>query len=216
MTASMITTTRQEAALIRNDQPWPTAWISTPERAGPTSAPNWNTEELRLTALRTCRLPTNSATNTWRVGLSTDRDETEQGGDQVDVPDLCRSGQREESQQGRQGCGSRLGDHQQGALGVAVGEQPTDQAEDQHRQELQGDGYADRGDTPAQLQDQPVLRDPLHPQSGGRNRLRAEVEPIVPYGPAPPARAATGDRGSAEREPLPHRSGREMRVWPRA
>ncbi len=42
-----------------------------PETAGPTRAPNWKTEEFRLTALRMCFGPTSSETNTCRVGLST-------------------------------------------------------------------------------------------------------------------------------------------------
>ena len=67
----MVTTSRQEAALIKNDQPWPTAWISRPDRAGPIRAPNWKTEEFRLTAFWMCRGPTSSETKTWRVGLST-------------------------------------------------------------------------------------------------------------------------------------------------
>jgi hypothetical protein len=110
------------------------------------------------------------------------RDETEQHRNQVDVPDLGCSGQREETQRGREGCRRRLGDHQQPALRVAIGDHPAEQAEDQHRQELQGDGDADRGDAPAQLEDQPVLRDPLHPQSGGTDDLGAEEEPVVAYG----------------------------------
>ncbi len=67
----MLTTSRQATALIRNDQPWPTAWISRPDAAGPTRAPNWKTDEFRLTALRMWRGPTSSETNTCRVGLST-------------------------------------------------------------------------------------------------------------------------------------------------
>src|SRR3954469_11290320 len=71
MTATIVTTTRQDTALIRNDQPWPTAWINAPETAGPTRAPSWKTEEFRLTALRMWACPTNSETKTCRVGLST-------------------------------------------------------------------------------------------------------------------------------------------------
>ena len=71
MTATMVTTSRQDPKLIMNDQPWPTAWMSRPDRAGPSSAPNWKTDEFRLTALRMCRVPTSSETNTCRVGLST-------------------------------------------------------------------------------------------------------------------------------------------------
>src|SRR5689334_16464229 len=58
ITATMITTSRHDAALIRNDQPWPTAWIRAPDAAGPTRAPSWKTEELRLTALRMWACPT--------------------------------------------------------------------------------------------------------------------------------------------------------------
>ena len=64
MIATMVTTTRQEAALRRNDQPWPTALISAPDAAGPSRAPSWNTEEFRLTALRMCCWPTSSETKT--------------------------------------------------------------------------------------------------------------------------------------------------------
>ena len=88
--------------MIRNDQPWPTAWIRIPDSAGPTSAPNWKTEELRLTALRMWWSPTSSETNTCRVGLSTTVTKPSSIATTIDVPDLGGAGQGEQSQRGRQ------------------------------------------------------------------------------------------------------------------
>ena len=52
------------------DQPDPTATIAMPLSAGPTSAPRWKMDALRLIAFRSCRGPTISLTNTERDGLS--------------------------------------------------------------------------------------------------------------------------------------------------
>ncbi len=52
----------KERPLSRKAQPEPTAVISTPAIAGPTSRADWKLAELRLTALATWSLPTISGT----------------------------------------------------------------------------------------------------------------------------------------------------------
>ena len=180
-TKTMVTTPRQAQALIRNDQPWPTALIKIPDNAGPTNAPNWKTEEFRLTALRMWSRPTSSETKTCRVGLST----TVTKPRIVAITKTCQTWtvwvRASVPRVAAIRAAVALGDHQDPALGEAVGDHAAEQAEDQHRSELQRHGEADRADVSGELQDQPVLGDPLHPQTGGGHDLRAEVEPVVAH-----------------------------------
>ncbi|GAA3096864.1 hypothetical protein GCM10020254_47710 [Streptomyces goshikiensis] len=61
----------KDSPFSRKAQPEPTAVISTPASAGPTSRADWKLAEFRLTALATCAGPTISETNVCRAGLST-------------------------------------------------------------------------------------------------------------------------------------------------
>ncbi len=70
ITLSKTTATRHATALTTKAQPSPTAWISTPATAGPTSAPPWNTAEFRLIACPRFVGPATSLTNAWRAGAS--------------------------------------------------------------------------------------------------------------------------------------------------
>ena len=98
---------------------------------------------------------------------------------EVDHPgrDDAGAGDREEADRGERH--QRLGHHQQPPLREAVGEQPAPGAEEEHRQELQRRGQADRDAAAGQAEDQPERGDRLHPVAGERDDLPGEVAPVV-------------------------------------
>jgi hypothetical protein len=78
------------------------------------------------------------------------------------VPQLDRAGQVEHCQHEGEHGHRGLRAEQQPALVVAVGQHPAVEAEQQHRQELQAGGDAERDARAAgQVEHQPVLGDPL-------------------------------------------------------
>ena len=78
----------KDRPLTRKAQPLPTAVISTPATAGPTSRAVWKLAELRLTALRTSVGADHLDDEGLPGRVVDDGDHAEQEGDQVDVPDL--------------------------------------------------------------------------------------------------------------------------------
>ncbi len=71
MASSPPMTAAKDSAFTANAQPLPTAAISRPATAGPTSRAVWKLAAFRLTALARCFGPTISETKACRAGLST-------------------------------------------------------------------------------------------------------------------------------------------------
>ena len=106
--------------------------------------------------------------------------QTEQGREDEDVPDRDDAGEVEHAERDRDQAHERLGEDQQLALGVAVGEHPAPRAEEQHRQELQPGGDAERDAVVVgELDDQPVLGDALHPGADVRDHAPGVVDAVV-------------------------------------
>ena len=169
----------KDRPLSRKAQPLPKAVISTPATAGPISRADWKLAELRLTALRSSSWPTISDDERLPGGVVEDGDQAEDEGDQVDVPDLhmAAEGEHGEGEAGQAHGG--LGEQQQLALGEAVGDDAAVEPEEQHRQELQRGGDADRGGGAGEAEHQPVLGDALHPGAGVGHHLAGGEEPVV-------------------------------------
>ncbi len=85
------------------------------------------------------------------------------------MPHLDRAAERQDRQRDREDGGERLRDHEQHALGVAVRDHAAEQPEQQHGRELHRDRDPDGGDAAGELEDEPVLRDALHPDRGRRD-----------------------------------------------
>jgi hypothetical protein len=103
------------------------------------------------------------------------------------VPGLDVPGERQH-REGRGGeAEHRLGDHEHLAARVPVGDDATDQAEREHRHELQGHREADQRGGARQAEHEPVLRDAGGPPGGVGQHLRRDVEAEVPH-------AQRGDR----------------------
>ena len=156
--------------------------MSRPATAGPTMPPSWKIVALRLTALRINVVPTSSPTKLCRAGLSTTTTRPNASAmsstrTTVRCP-VSESVASVVARTQREG----LGGQEQGAARVAVGDHAAVQAEQQGRRELQGEGDADRGRAVGELQDEPVLRDPLHPGPGVAKDLRGGEEAVVADG----------------------------------
>ena len=91
--------------------------------------------------------------------------------------DDARDGEREERQ--RRHRHRRLRDQQEPPLREPVGQQPAPGADQQERQELQRRGEADVDARSGQGEDQPHLRDDLHPVPGQGDDLAAEEAAVV-------------------------------------
>ena len=98
----------------------------------------------RLTALTRRSGPTISITKLCRVGLSTQLTAPKRKTRDVDHPRLLDAEDGDEEEAGGRDRHQRLGDEEEVALREAVGEQAAVGAEEEHRQELQGGGEADR------------------------------------------------------------------------
>ena len=139
--------------------------MSRPAEAGPDDAGDVEAAELSPTALVRSSRPTISETKDWRAGAS-----------KADADRRTRRPARRRATPGRapvtairpsssdETAIADLGDLEQPALGEPVGDHAGVRREQQHRQELQPGGDAERGAAGARkAQHQPVLGDALHP-----------------------------------------------------
>ena len=179
--------------------------IRTPASAGPTMRADWTMTLLRLTALTTRSGPTISITKLCRVGLSTALTAPRAKTAQVDHPrgDDAGGGDREQAE--RRQRHQRLGDDQQPPLREAVGEQAAPGAEEQHRQELQRRGHADRDAAAGEARGSARPRRPSA-SSCPRARRAGRRSSAGSWGPRASRRSGAGRRS----EPLAPRSPSSM------
>ena len=142
--ASAKMTAPNDAALMRKTGPVPTSTMRNPASAGPMTRPRLNDALLSPTALARSSRPTISMTKDCRAGASQAAPTPSSEGQHVDVPDLHDAGDVEHAEDDTDGRHEALGDDQDLALRVAVGERPGERGEHQHRQELQAGGDAER------------------------------------------------------------------------
>ena len=95
-------------------------------------------------------------------------DQAQDQGDHVDVPDLDPLAERQHGEDRRQHRGHGLAQHEDLPLREAVRHHAGPRAEEQRGKELQRHGDADGGDGTGELEHQPVLGDPLHPERDRR------------------------------------------------
>jgi hypothetical protein len=152
---------------------------------------DWKIEELTATALRNSSGGTMSEISACRVGLSTTQIRPGDDREQEDLPRL--RGARQHDQCGAAGDRAieRLRGHQQRLAGYAIGEGAAERPEHKRGQELECRGEPDRLRAVGQGQDEPVLRDVLHPGPEAHERLGDGIDAKGPY----PQRA---ERGSAD------------------
>ena len=100
--------------------------------------------------------------------------DTEDEGEEIDVPDLRAAGQDEGRGQHRHCRHRGLGDLQEAQLGEPICEEPAVQPEEQGGQKLTGRGDAHGDRAACHRQHQPVLGDPLGPDSCARQEQTAE------------------------------------------
>jgi hypothetical protein len=100
--------------------------------------------------------------------------------EQDDHPDLHEAGRGQHGEDGREDHHHDLDREQRLPLGEHVGEDPGEQAEDHHRQELRGGDHAQpQRIAVGDRQHQPGLRDLLHPRPDQRDGLATEEEPVI-------------------------------------
>ena len=157
----------------------PAPAMRNPAAAGPSARATLMRMVLSVTALRTCSGPVISSTKLCRAGLSKARTHPNTSAKSHHHPQLHRPGRDQRAQGHRERAGERLGHGEQAPLVPAVGDHAGPRADQHGRQELQRDGHAQQRARAGQLQDQPRLRDLLHPVAGERDRLRGEVEAVV-------------------------------------
>ena len=97
----------------------------------------------------------------------------------------------EHEREQRQGA---LRDEQQAALVEPVGEHPAPHTEEHGRPELQRGDDAERGAGVGELEDEPVLRDALHPRAGERDQLTRRVQAVVAHAQRAEHAAVGGSR----------------------
>src|SRR5699024_4090108 len=104
-------------------------------------------------------------------------------GEQVDVPDLCRTSGGENTQTHREHPHGALREDQQASFVDPVHDRTAQEAEEEHRQELERRGQTESDSAPAtELEDQPVLGDALHPGTGVGQKLTQGVQAVITYG----------------------------------
>ncbi len=104
----------------------------------------------------------------------------EHEGQDVDVPDLHRAGDRQDAQHHRGGGHADVRHLEQAALGDPVGDDAGERRQQQDREELQPGRDADRGRAVGgQQQHQPVLGDALHPGADVRHQVARCVAAVV-------------------------------------
>ena len=112
-------------------------------------------------------------------GVVDRRHQSEAGGQHVDLPELDGVGGDEHAED-EGGDGRReLGDEQHPALLEPVHQDAPERAEEQDRQELEGDDQAEGGAGAGQLEDQPGLADGLHPRAAHGDGLADEVQAVI-------------------------------------
>lgn len=170
-----------ERPLSRKAQPLPKAVIRTCGDGGPDQPRGLEVGGVQADRVAQLVLADHFGDEGLPGGVVEDGDQAEDEGDQVDVPDLHVPAQREpgEGQAGEAHGG--LGEQQQLALGEAVGDDTAVEPEEQHRQELQRGGDADRGGRAGEAEHQPVLGDALHPGARVGHHLAGGEEAVVAY-----------------------------------
>ena len=156
--------------------------MSTPPMAGPITRAEFISTLLRLTALGSRSSPTISETKVCRAGLSNRFTNPRPAASDVDLPQV--GGVRHDQRAQNQGQHSRrpLGAVEHLALVDPVGDQATEGAEEQQRQELQAGGDGDVHPGAVQREeDQVRLRHRLHPCPRDGDDLAREVEPVVAH-----------------------------------
>ena len=106
-------------------------------------------------------------------------DAAQQEREHEDLPDLDQSGRDERRERECQDHQDGLGGHERPALRQMIGDEPAEQAEDQHRRELRRGDEAEVERIVRQLEDEPVLGDGLHPRPDQRDQLPEPEEPVV-------------------------------------
>ena len=107
--------------------------------------------------------------------------DTEQDREAEDVPELHQVGDHEHrTSPTREDGPEGVGDQQQDALVVPVGEPSGEEAQQQHRGELQGGDDPERArGVVGEFEYQPVLRDEHHPDADHLDQLSGGEEPVV-------------------------------------
>ena len=194
MTARKLTASTTKAAVT------PTAAMTRPATAGPMIRALLNIAEFRATALPMSSRPTISTANDWRTGMSTALTVPMTSASRIRNGIDAEPRERHDREGDRQAHLDDLGDLQRLALGEVVGQHAGEQSEDQDRQELGGRHHAEPERVVGQLEDEPGLRDLLHPGPDERDRLTAEEQPVVAVAEgAHPA----ADRGHGSMIPQP-------------
>ena len=185
MRCSCVMTAAYETALMRITQPVaaappPSAPIIRPARPGPRIRARLKAAELRPTALVTSSLVDHLGDERLAGRGVEGRADAEDERQQVDVPDLDDAGHGDQAEHQRGAGHHRLGDLEQPALGEAVGDHAGVRREQQHGQELEAGGDAERRAAAAgELEHQPVLGDALHPGAGVADDAAGGVLAVV-------------------------------------
>ena len=129
--------------------------------------------------MRRCSGPTSSSMNDCRAGFSNALLSPSMKREHADLPQSHRVRHREQTENQRLDAHHRLQRDHHLALVDAVGDDAAVRSEDQHRQRLQRDDHAERRGGVRERQHQPRLSRHLHPGTDQRDRLAAEVEPVV-------------------------------------
>src|SRR6266540_2675418 len=181
MAARPAITARKLTPFSRKHAPTPSAPISTPATAGPTTRAALKSEELSAIAFMRSSFPTSSTTNDWRVGMSKALTTPRKAASAITQPTVT----------------------------VPVHDHAGVEREQQHagRAERRDEPDVERGIR--ELENEPALGDGLHPRPREGHRLPEEEEPEVAVGERPEARVARrvvphGSRCSA-RGPAPRR-----------
>ena len=181
----------------RKTQPVPTVLMRTPATAGPTIRAELKVALLRLTAFGRSSGPTSSTTNDWRTGVSRRGRDPEREGERVDLPELHGAGHVEQAESEREHAHRRPG--RRPASGACRSGPRAPRPTGPKRstgQELQRGDDAERDPAVAgQVEDQPVLRDPLRPGAGQADDLATGEQPVV----ADVQRAEGGAHAAASR-----------------
>ena len=212
-------TARKLAALIAKAVATPNAPMARPAAAGPMTRAALNMAELSATAGPTSSRPTISTANAWRTGMSTALAMPSRNARTRIIQTWTTFVNDQDGKDRREDHHAGLGPEQDATLRQGVRQDAGEQAEDHDRDELGGRHDAQPDRVVGQLEDEPGLRDLLHPGPDERDRLAGEEQPVVAVAEgAQPVRRARR-RGLNVARPIIGRPGRAARrrlVVPRA